>query len=182
VDQALEALDLDPVARRRVGNLSQGYRQRTALAQALVHDPELLILDEPTAGLDPAQAAALRHRLQALRAHRAIVFSTHLAEDLRDGCDRVLALRAGRLVGEVDRQRHARTLWLRLERPPTAEALLGVHGVEDAQPVGKGGFRVTLAPAASADALLAAVLSSRWVLREWRTADPGLDLLLEQSS
>lgn len=180
VERVLDALDLEGVARRRVGNLSQGFRQRTALGQALAHDPDILILDEPTAGLDPTQAASLRQRLQTLRTGRAIVFSTHLAEDLRDGCDRVVALRAGRVAGSLSTRECARTLWLRIGRAPSMEALRCIDGVAGVQPAGDGGFRVTLIGSTSGEALLAEVLARKWDLLEWRAGDPGLDLLLEQ--
>lgn len=179
VDRILEQLDLTTVAQRRIGNLSQGFRQRTALAQALVHDPDLVILDEPTAGLDPAQAAALRERLQTLRAGRGIVFSTHLAEDLRGGCDRVIVLRAGHRVAELASAHAQRLLWLEFTQAVDADRLRQVAGVSAVEPMrGDTAVRVELSAAADSRALLAAIVAAGWELRAWQPGDQALDLLL----
>ena len=100
VERALERFELGAVAKRLVGNLSKGYQQRLSLAQALLHDPPLVIVDEPTGGLDPVQQREVQERLRELRGERTILLCTHDLEEARALADRVAVLHAGRLVAE----------------------------------------------------------------------------------
>ena len=97
----VERLELGPVLSRRLGGLSKGYRQRVALAGALLHDPSVVLLDEPTAGLDPAQVVQLRQLVAELGRDRTVLVSSHILSEIEATCDRVLSLRAGRLVADV---------------------------------------------------------------------------------
>jgi ABC-2 type transport system ATP-binding protein len=98
VDRTLARFGLEPVASRLVGNLSKGYQQRVSLAQALLHDPALVIVDEPTSGLDPLQQEEVRGLLGAARGRRTLVLCTHDLAEARALADRVGVLHAGRLV------------------------------------------------------------------------------------
>ncbi len=101
VDELLLAFDLEEAADRRVATYSKGMRQRLALARALLHDPELLFLDEPTAGLDPVAARAVADRVRGLRAAgRGVVLCTHDLTQAQALCDRVVVLEHGRVVAE----------------------------------------------------------------------------------
>lgn len=97
VTRALERCDLGDVSRRLCGTLSRGYQQRVAIAQAILHGPALLLLDEPTAGLDPVQAARLRALIAELKPEHGIVLSTHQLPEVAECCDRVAMLHGGRL-------------------------------------------------------------------------------------
>ncbi|MGF1467802.1 MAG: ABC transporter ATP-binding protein [Sandaracinaceae bacterium] len=100
VERAMAQAAVDDVADRLVGHLSKGYRQRVGLADALVADPPLLILDEPTAGLDPNQIRQVRELIRELSADKPVLLSTHILPEVESLCDRVLILHQGRLVGE----------------------------------------------------------------------------------
>jgi gliding motility-associated transport system ATP-binding protein len=98
VERVIERFALAPVAKRLVGNLSKGYQQRVSLAQAFLHDPPLLIVDEPTGGLDPVQQREVQERLRSLQGERTILLCTHDLAEARALTTRVAILHAGRLV------------------------------------------------------------------------------------
>jgi ABC-2 type transport system ATP-binding protein len=98
VDKAIEQCGVSACADRPIGALSKGYRQRVGLAQALIGDPEALLLDEPTAGLDPVQVAEIRQIVRALGRERAVLLSTHVLAEVETTCDRVVVLGHGRVL------------------------------------------------------------------------------------
>jgi ABC-2 type transport system ATP-binding protein len=100
IDEVLESVHLTDRAASFIGNLSKGLRQRVGLAQALLHKPEVLILDEPTIGLDPAQIIEVRKLIQELGKDRTVLLSTHILSEAQQVCDRVLIINKGVLVAE----------------------------------------------------------------------------------
>jgi ABC-2 type transport system ATP-binding protein len=96
----VEACGLQPVFKRKIGVLSKGYKQRTCLAQALIHDPEVLILDEPTSGLDPLQIIGIRNLIRDLAHEKTIILSTHILPEVTTISDRILVINAGQLVAD----------------------------------------------------------------------------------
>ena len=100
VSEAVERCLLTEVADRKIDNLSKGFRQRTALAGALVHQPPVLILDEPTIGLDPVQIIKVRETIRQMGRDRAVLLSTHILPEVEAVCDRVLIIDRGRIVAE----------------------------------------------------------------------------------
>lgn len=107
VDKLIERVGLTPERHKHIRELSKGYRQRVGLAQALLGDPQLLILDEPTTGLDPNQLTEIRALIRELGKDRTVILSTHVMQEVREMCDRVVILdhgviRADRLVKEVE--------------------------------------------------------------------------------
>ena len=100
VDEILEKLSLVDRAEGYIGNLSKGLRQRVGLAQALVHNPEVLILDEPTIGLDPAQIIEVRHLIRELGREHTVLLSTHILSEAQQVCNRVMIINKGRIVAE----------------------------------------------------------------------------------
>lgn len=100
VTRVIEACDLASVAFDPVAWLSHGFRQRVGIAQAIVHEPPLVVLDEPSQGLDPAQRLSMRALVQGLKAKHTVVLSTHLLAEISECCDRILLLHEGRLHAE----------------------------------------------------------------------------------
>ena len=93
-----DLLDLDSVLHKLVGSLSKGYRQRVALAHALVHDPEVLVLDEPTEGLDPNQIAQMRETILSLKEEKTIILSSHILQEVENICDQFVIINKGKIV------------------------------------------------------------------------------------
>tara|TARA_B100001123_G_C15332272_1_gene1031614 strand:- start:3940 stop:4677 length:738 start_codon:yes stop_codon:yes gene_type:complete len=98
VDHSMEVCFLSPVKHQTIDTLSKGYRHRTCLAQALLHDPEVLILDEPTDGLDPNQKHEARQLIKRLGETKAIIFSTHILEEVDAACTRAIIIDQGKIV------------------------------------------------------------------------------------
>jgi ABC-2 type transport system ATP-binding protein len=137
IDYVLDRCWLNPVHHKTIGHLSKGYRQRVGLADALLHNPAVLILDEPTVGLDPAQIRETRKLIKDLAGHHTVVLSTHILPEVEATCDRAIVIAAGKIVaqGSPDELRASRRLTARILvecRGPRAEvetALIRVSGV-----------------------------------------------------
>ncbi len=183
VAQVLAWCGLEGVARRRVGTLSKGYRQRVGLAQALCGNPPILILDEPTIGLDPEQVVEIRDLVRALGGSRTIFFSSHILSEVEALCERVIVVARGRLVGEgtarelAERVGRRQRVVLRVDGPAeaVAAALAALPGVER---VAREAAAFVLEAAASADVARAAgeAMAARgWTIRELREEMPDLE-------
>lgn len=161
VERAMERARLSDMSETTIGHLSKGYRQRVGLADALVADPALLILDEPTAGLDPNQVREVRALIKELAQDHTVLLSTHILSEVEATCQRALVIDRGRLVGqgtlqELSRGRRAQLLTLLVKDPDGRAAELlqrqaGVTGVEtiddalDARDSTRTRLRVTVA-------------------------------------
>jgi len=110
LERVVEDCGLESVANRRIERLSKGFRQRTGLAQALIHDPPVLILDEPTTGLDPNQILEIRRLIKRLGGEKTVIFSTHILQEVEAVSDRVLILNEGRIAAEGTREEIAARL------------------------------------------------------------------------
>lgn len=100
VDMAIEKTNLGDVRKRLIQNLSKGFKQRVGIAQAIVSDPEVLILDEPTVGLDPKQVAEIRDLIKSLKGQHTIVLSTHILPEVEATCEKVIIINNGQIVAE----------------------------------------------------------------------------------
>jgi ABC-2 type transport system ATP-binding protein len=110
IDQSLEACGLRSFRSRRIENLSKGYRQRTGLAQAILHDPAILILDEPTSGLDPNQIIEIRSLIKELGRRKTVILSTHILQEVEAVCSQVLILNEGRIAAQGNPEEIAGTM------------------------------------------------------------------------
>jgi ABC-2 type transport system ATP-binding protein len=190
VDEAIARCGLVDVADRLTGKLSKGYRQRVGLAQALVGDPDVLVLDEPTVGLDPVQTVDMRTLLRTL-AGRTMLVSTHILSEASALCSRIVILARGRLLAEDTPEGLARRLAgasrvaLRVDGPAddvaaALGALPGILRVEPGPVDGQPGvpFVVVASDAAPVQrALGPAVVGRGWTLLEVRVETPSLEEL-----
>ena len=107
VEQLIQRVGLTPEAHKKIGQLSKGYRQRVGLAQSLLNDPDLLVLDEPTTGLDPNQLVEIRSLIRRIGRDRMVILSTHILQEVKEICDRVILLDHGEIkadkhINEID--------------------------------------------------------------------------------
>ena len=163
---------LEGVGGRLIGNLSKGYRQRVGIAQAIVHSPAVIILDEPSSGLDPVQIRGVRELMRELGRDHSIILSTHILSEVQSLCDRALIVNRGSLVLDqvIDRLRQDGPEFagveLELLHPPALEELLGLDGVRSAVAVGEGVFRVEFNgnERGALDGVLGAIVENHWGL------------------
>ncbi len=104
IEEVIQLTGLTPEANKLIEQLSKGYKQRVGLAAALIHDPEVLILDEPTTGLDPNQIIEIREVIRKLGKHKTILFSTHILQEVEALCDRVVIIHKGKIVANAPLQ------------------------------------------------------------------------------
>lgn len=157
---AMDRTQLHDVEDRLIGNLSKGYRQRVGIAQALLGEPEVIILDEPTVGLDPKQIIEIRELIRELGRERTVVLSSHILSEVQAVCGRILILSRGKLVASdtadnLERLLAGQTLTLEVRgaQPQAQEALAGLENVSHAEyaQTEAGTTRVTVTPEGDVD-------------------------------
>ncbi len=149
VDEMIERTGLTNEYKKRIGELSKGYRQRVGLAQALIHNPNVLILDEPTTGLDPNQLEEIRQLIREIGQEKTVLFSTHIMQEVKALCQRVIIIHQGRIVADETEQgllqsvhkEHYVTL-IEFDRPVNEDSLCKIADVIDVHTVSSTLFNV----------------------------------------
>jgi ABC-2 type transport system ATP-binding protein len=190
IDEAVQATGLDAVFYRPIGDLSKGFRQRTGLAQAILHRPELLVLDEPTEGLDPNQRLEIRHLIADLGKERTVLLSTHVLSEVRQSCSRLLIINKGRIVADgavdtlVQRAEGGRQVRVEAKGDRVLERLGAVAGVARVQPDGgTAGVRAVVTVSGEADvrpAIFELAKREGWTLYELHEEQGNLEDLFRQ--
>lgn len=172
---------LADVSSRLIGNLSKGYQQRVGIAQAILHNPDIVILDEPTVGLDPIQIREIRKLIIELGQDHGVILSTHILPEAQAVCNRVQIIHQGRLVysenmdlfdqGERDEQ-----IIVSFNRPPPRSQLLALAGVSQIEDLSPGRFRLHLEDAQPmAELIVSAAVAQDWGLVELTPVKPSLE-------
>jgi len=175
IGMAVDRCLLTDVRRQIVGTLSKGYRQRVGLATAILHSPRVLVLDEPTVGLDPKQIIAIRELIRELGRERTLLLSTHILPEVELLCGRVMIIDRGKIIAEGTPE-SLRESWvgnpslrvtLKGEPAGAAAALGGIGGVLGVQATGNGGFVLECGPGVDArEEVFRAAVERGWVLLE----------------
>ncbi|MDH4274164.1 MAG: ABC transporter ATP-binding protein [Gammaproteobacteria bacterium] len=172
LDYAKQRCGLTDCGKRLIGHLSKGYQQRVGIAQAIIHGPPVVILDEPTVGLDPIQIRDIRNLIRELGNDHSVILSTHILPEIQAICNRVQIINKGSLVLadtiEGLRQRmQTSTLTIALRRAPNSTALLEIPGVLNAEPLPAGRIRLHHTPDQNpAEALVERSVREQWGLYE----------------
>lgn len=171
VTRARQRCGLNQVNRRLIGNLSKGFQQRVGIAQAILHNPAVVILDEPTVGLDPNQIREIRSLICELGESHGIILSTHILPEVQATCSRVQIIHQGSLVfsesmAELERRLAADTLRLETRKPMDLLALQTLPGVDSVELLDPQHARLHFSNDAPADAIAAQVVKLGWGLVE----------------
>jgi len=171
VQQAKDRCGLGEVSRRLIGNLSKGFQQRVGIAQAILHSPPLVILDEPTVGLDPNQIRDIRTLIRELGESHGIILSTHILPEVQATCSRVQIIHRGKLVftesmQALEKRLTSHALLLETREPCPAKHLEAVPGIQRVEPLGETRARLLFEKDNPADAVAACVASQGWGLIE----------------
>mgnify|MGYP002381649302 CR=1 FL=1 len=149
VSEMIEMTGLGLEQKKLIGALSKGYRQRVGLAQAMLHNPEVLILDEPTSGLDPNQLAEIRDLIKNIGREKTVIFSTHIMQEVQAICDRVLIINKGKIVadspiGDLQNSVKGRAI-VTVEFKESIDKILleKIAGVKSVKNVGKNSWQLT---------------------------------------
>jgi ABC-2 type transport system ATP-binding protein len=150
LDWCVEACGLQTEFKKTIGELSKGYKQRTGLAQALIHDPDILILDEPTSGLDPLQILGIRDLIRSLAGSKTIIFSTHILQEVGPVTDRVVIINEGGIIADGNLDDLSKTamgtnrvfVGARQDAAAVEVALRELPGVSEVRPLDGGEFEV----------------------------------------
>ncbi|WP_047552965.1 ABC transporter ATP-binding protein [Methylotenera sp. G11] len=170
VETAKERCGLGHMSKRLIENLSNGYQQRVGIAQAIIHRPMVVILDEPTVGLDPIQIRDIRALIREVGGEHSVIISTHILPEVEMVCDQVQIIDKGRLVfnGSIDvlkRQRIGNKLLVGLHRAPDTAELLKIDGVSEAEVLPSGLIRVRFEDGATpAEAIVQTAVQQNWGL------------------
>ena len=174
MENAKERCGLSHMSKRLIENLSNGYQQRVGIAQAIIHSPMVVILDEPTVGLDPIQIRDIRALIREIGGEHSVILSTHILPEVEMVCDHVQIIDKGKLVfnGGIDvlkRQRVGNKLLLGFNKAPTVADLLKIKGITEAEVVDTHMMRIRFAEGADEDkaaheSIVQAAVKNKWGL------------------
>lgn len=137
VSEMIELCGLQIEQNKKIESLSKGYRQRVGLAASLIHDPEVLILDEPTTGLDPNQIVEIRKVIKDISKNKTVIFSTHIMQEVQALCDRVIVINKGEIVADsrleslLNASQHNEVIVVEFDQPLSVEELRRIEGVQE---------------------------------------------------
>lgn len=170
--QTRQRCGLDSVGKKTIATLSKGYQQRVGIAQAIIHRPAVIVLDEPTVGLDPTQIRNIRALIRELGNSSSVILSTHLLSEVESVCDRVEIMQDGKLIygdtsAHMQQYGQASGFIISLRNPPTLDALQDIAGISHVEQLSATQFRVLHAPGENpGSALLAMAAQQGWQLEQ----------------
>ena len=151
VAKMIELTGLGPEQHKKIGTLSKGYRQRVGLAQALIHDPEVLILDEPTSGLDPNQLLEIRNLIREIGKEKTVILSTHIMQEVEAICGRAIIIHQGNIVADdstahLSSFRSSDVITVEFGSPVNEKLLRSIPGVTGCEKTGQHAYRLQARP------------------------------------
>ncbi len=188
VKTAKERCDIAHFSNRLIRNLSGGYRQRVGIAQAIIHKPRLVVMDEPTNGLDPNQIIEVRSLIREIAVDRAVIFSTHILSEVQAICKEVKMIEGGHIVfsdtmDAFNNYIEPNSVWLRMENPPAASELMSIPGITRVEFLTGRQVRLYFSGDQSiSEQIIETAVQKGWKLREISLDKSSLDEIFAQLS
>ncbi|GGH25472.1 ABC transporter ATP-binding protein [Sphingobacterium alkalisoli] len=188
VDRAMAKCGVAHFRNRLISNLSGGYKQRVGIAQAIIHEPKLVVLDEPTNGLDPNQILEVRKLIKEIGEEKAVIFSSHILSEVQATCEQVKMIENGLMVFEdsmdaFNNYIEPDSLLMRMENPPLPEVLEVIPNITGVEVLSAKQFRVRFSPSTFvSEQLIEASVSAGWRLQELTLEKSSLDQIFAQLS
>ncbi len=185
---ALERCGISHFAKRVIRNLSGGYQQRVGIAQAIIHNPEFVVFDEPTNGLDPNQIVEIRHLIKEIAQERTVILSTHILSEVQATCDYIRMIEQGNIVfsgtvDEFDNYIKPNTLIVSLASMPSVEEIQALDGIVRVEEMGGPRFRIQFSDVQEAmNQIVAASHVRGWQLSELQQEKTSLDTIFAELS
>lgn len=188
IERVIEKTGLTAERRKKIGQLSKGYRQRVGIAQALLNNPEVLILDEPTNGLDPNQMGEIRRLIANLSEDKTILLSTHIMQEVEAMCSRVIIINQGRIVADdsvENIKKHlsngSQEIYIKFKNTINIEEMLKLNSIQNVVADGQNGFVVTAKKEVDlASVLFQFAIDSKTVIAEQREKEETLESVFQQ--
>jgi ABC-2 type transport system ATP-binding protein len=189
IQRVIEATGLMDVKKTIIANLSKGFRQRTGLAQAIINNPEVLVLDEPTVGLDPRQIKDIRNLIKSMKGERTIILSTHILPEVAMTCDRVVVINDGKIAAIddvknlIDSNSRNSRIYIEIEAPAyevinRLNRIKGVEEISAGQKTGEGVYSYMITTDGKNDvrrAIVAEIAGNKWGLMEFKRQQLSLE-------
>lgn len=184
VEEMIERVGLTPERNKKIGQLSKGYKQRVGLAQAMLHNPKVLILDEPTSGLDPNQVVEIRHLIKEIGKDKTVLFSTHIMQEVEAMCNRVVIINKGQIVADdtIDglqkRMKGETTISVEFKHPVSEQVLKQIPDVRQVKLKGKQ--YVITSNTDIREQLSALIQQQQWVLLSMNQKENSLEEVFQK--
>jgi len=187
IDEMINQTGLEREQHKKIGALSKGYRQRVGIAQALIHDPKVLILDEPTTGLDPNQLVEIRQLIRNVGKEKTVLLSTHIMQEVEAVCDRVIIINRGKIVADASTEeiqllnQTSRVIFVEFENEINISLLKQIPGVVEIQDVGHGKLKLfTQSEKDLRREIFLLALKNEWVLLAMYFEDQSIEQVFRQ--
>ena len=184
INEMIELTGLGLEQKKKIGALSKGYRQRVGLAQALIHDPKVLILDEPTTGLDPNQLIEVRKLIQTIGKEKTVMLSTHIMQEVEAICERVLIINKGQLVADqasntIGSIKESYVLDLQFTSPVSKEQFQGIAGITHIQTLTNNRYQIS-AKADVREQIFQMAVNNNLILIEMKSQERNLESIFHE--
>lgn len=171
IDEAMTKCGITHFRKRLISNLSGGYQQRVGIAQCIIHNPELVVLDEPTNGLDPNQILEVRNLIKEIAKERTVILSTHILQEVQALCDHIWMIKDGEMVfsgslPELEGIIESNSIVAQFLAAPGVDVLSGIVGIEQVETIGEGRFRIHISDRDVVEQLVTKSVAGNWRLIE----------------
>ncbi len=187
IEEMIHQTGLEPEQHKKIGALSKGYKQRVGIAQALIHDPRVLILDEPTTGLDPNQLVEIRQLIRNVGKEKTVLLSTHIMQEVEAVCDRVIIINHGKIVADASTQeiqllnQTSRIISVEFEGKSNFQLLKQISGIVEIQEEGNGKLKLfTQSEIDLRSEIFHFAVAQKWVILSMGYEDQSIEQVFRQ--